>query len=121
MTVTEPVTRPDTAERARFVDETTRDAAHGFATLRSTGTLPDGAAVGALERIPGEDAALALVDGGLGLRRRGLQVAERALAPPAGVTAGGAPEGGAGARHREPSPRPTTRWGSSRCSPASPS
>ena len=95
MTVTEPVTRPDTAERARFVDETTRDAAHGFATLRSTGTLPDGAAVGALERIPGEDAALALVDGGLGLRRRGLQVAERALAPPAGVTAGGAPEGGA--------------------------
>jgi hypothetical protein len=95
MTVTEPITRPDTAERARFVDETTRDAAHGFASLRSTGTLPDGAAVGALERIPREDTALALVDGGLGLRRRGLQVSERALAPPDGVTAGGAPAGGA--------------------------
>ena len=94
MTVTEPATRPEAAERARFVDETARDAAHGFATLRSSGTLPDGAAVGALERIPGEDAALALVDAGLGLRRHGLEVSERALAPSAGVTAGGAPAGG---------------------------
>ncbi len=120
MTVTEPATRPEAAERARFVDETARDAAHGFATLRSSGTLPDGAAVGALERIPGEDAALALVDAGLGLRRRGPRSPSvRSLRPPGSRP--GVPPRADGRTERAWSPRPTTLADSSRYSPAIPS
>ena len=103
MTLTDPATRPQapsvdptapaSGDGARFVEEATRNAAHGFATLRATGTLPDGGAVAALERIPGESAALAFVDAGLGLGRKGVTASRRSLAPPDGGTAGGAPVG----------------------------
>ncbi|HEY8524994.1 MAG TPA: class II aldolase/adducin family protein [Acidimicrobiales bacterium] len=55
------------ADRARLVEEATLDAAHGFRTLRETGTLPDGATIGLLERVPGEPVALAFRAGGPGL------------------------------------------------------
>lgn len=54
---------PDVLDREELIAEAALDAGHGFRTLRTTGTLPDGGTISLITRVPAERVGLVFVDG----------------------------------------------------------